>query len=531
MSGPAFLDDFGIEMQLAGAVLCQEDGTPLTQEDGSPLIMDGFGFVDITPDVLDPITWSKGKLDPRTDSRVAGIGDMTLELNNSSFNSAGLAGYYSPGHVNAREGFLEGRGIRYWIKYNDQKLYKWQGFVSLITPVPGEHGPRRTVVECQSTMILYHESPKQGLNELQIDVRTDEVYEEITRSLRQRPPSWAWSPNSQPLSFVFAGATRRKSPAASELNKVVLSAWDLFLEVGNSQHGGRMISITYADLLREHPVQAILDNEMTELDAGRARDEQRDSVVVVLVPREVGETPEVLWQLDQPEYIRPGETLPPLTISLRDPEGGASIAGYQIEMNPQPNVDFYFDSNKGHLKGGMSRLLQVEVIPGATKVDILRTNTSTHGGWLNNYWLKGLAVRSFNEVELTERVAKAERESELRVTLAYQPRVIFGQALAQVLRDEMASNTPMVRTVGFNANRNAEHMAAAMLEPGAVVEISESQIGVDNWLGMIVGESGLYRAGVLDITWTMLVLPPQDTLLIGVTGRCEIDGSNVVRGV
>ncbi|UYN89884.1 MAG: hypothetical protein KIT08_01275 [Anaerolineales bacterium] len=531
MSGPAFLDSFGVEIQLGGAVLCQEDGTPLTQEDGSPLIMDGYGFVDVTPDVLGEISWNKGKLDPRTDSRVAGIGDLKIELNNSAFNSAGLPGYYSPGHANCREGFLERRGIRLYIEYDGVRLYKWQGFISLIKPVPGIHGPRRTYVECQSMMIVYHESPRQGLEEIQMDVRSDEMYEEITMSLDERPPSWAWSPNRQPISFVFAGATSKKSPASAEINKVALSAWDLILEVGNSQHGGRIISKTYADLLREYTVDATLDNEMTALDAGRAREEQKDSAVVVIVPREVGETPEVLWQLDKAEYIRPGETHP-ITMRYRDPNGGASIAGVDVEIDPQPGVDYYFDSIERSLAGSMNSFLQVEVVRGATQAEVFFTNTSTRGGYLNNYWLWGKAVRSFSEIELIEFVENAKRDAELRVTLAYQPLAVFGTALAQVLRDEMASNAPMVRTVAFNANRSETHMEYAMLEPSAVAEISESQTGVGNWLGMIVGESGrIYGGGLLDITWTMLMLPPQDTLLIGVTGRCEIDGSHVMRGV
>ncbi|MBX3005943.1 MAG: hypothetical protein KF821_08995 [Anaerolineales bacterium] len=527
MAGPVF-PRWGVEMQLAGAVLCQEDGTELCQEDGSRLVMDGFGYVDITADVVVPsLTWSKGKLDTRQTGRVAGIGTLQLELNNSVSNSAGLAGCYSPGHANCRPGFARKRAIRWYLEYGGVRVYKWQGYVSNLKPVPGVYGQRHTLVEAQSTMILYHGAQRQSLQELQIEVRSDQVYEQLTRGLERRPPSWRWSVNPRPLNFVFAAALSQKPTAASELNKVAASAWDLVLEQGNAQHGGSVRSVAYADLLRQQTVQADLAEGLRDLQP----DEEEplySRVSVTIHPRKAEEDETILWQLDQAEYMRAGITVEKI-VSYSDGRGGA-VAALDIDRDPEPGVDYYFDRVEADLAGALSGSLLVEIEAGATQ-SVLRF-TPRHNGYLNNYFLRGKLVRAFNEVTLPEDISPQPGEdAELRVDLPYQSNAVFGASLAKVLRDDAVGENGGYR-VSFSANRNDTHMQAALLEPGAVVTVSEWQTGVDNWLGIIVGEQGeLSGRDQVSVTWTLLPLPPQDALLIGVPGRCEIDGTHVVRGV
>jgi hypothetical protein len=528
MAGPVFPDAWGVEMQLEGAVLCQEDGTELTQEDGSRLVMDGFGFVDITADVIVPsLTWSKGKLDTRQTGRVAGIGALQFELNNSVSNAAGLAGYYSEGHANCRPGFARNRGIRFYLEYGGVRVYKWQGYVSRIKPVPGIFGQRRTTVEAQSMMIVYHGAQRQSLQELQVEVRSDQVYEQLTRGLERRPPSWEWSTNPRVLSFAFAAALAQKPTAASELNKVASSTWDLVLEQGNAQHGGRVRSYTYADFLRQQTVQAELADGVQGLET--EEDEPMYSRVAVLIhPRKAEDDQTILWQLDKPEYLREGITVEKV-VSYRDAAGGAAAA-LEIATDPEPGVDYYFDSKEVNLAGALSNFLEVQVEAGATQT-VLRF-TPQRNGHLNNYFLRGKLVRAYNDVTLPEDIsAQPGADAELRVDLPYQGNAVFGGSLAKVLRDDVVSDRRGYR-VSFNANRNALHMQAALLEPGAVVRVSEWQTGVSNWLGIIVGEQGdLGARGLVNVTWTLLPLPPQDVLLIGVPDRCEIDGTHVVRGV
>ena len=76
---------------------------------------DYTGWKDITADVLidNPIHWAQGitSNDPR--DRIANTGVFMAELDNSTDNSAGIAGYYSPGHSDCLTGFDIGRRIRW----------------------------------------------------------------------------------------------------------------------------------------------------------------------------------------------------------------------------------------------------------------------------------------------------------------------------------------------------------------------------------------------------------------------------------
>ena len=76
---------------------------------------DYAGWKDITADVLidNPVRWVQGitSNDPR--DRIANTGQFVIELDNSSDNSAGVAGYYSPGHSDCLAGFDIGRRIRW----------------------------------------------------------------------------------------------------------------------------------------------------------------------------------------------------------------------------------------------------------------------------------------------------------------------------------------------------------------------------------------------------------------------------------
>src|SRR5262245_56668163 len=68
---------------------------------------EGFGWTDVTGDLRAsvPMTVERGIFGSGPLDRVASSGRWSFGLNNAINNSAGLEGYYSPGHPNARDGF------------------------------------------------------------------------------------------------------------------------------------------------------------------------------------------------------------------------------------------------------------------------------------------------------------------------------------------------------------------------------------------------------------------------------------------
>ena len=72
------------------------------------------GWTDVTRDVLvrGGVAWDYGLPGPMPADRVDEIGECRYQLDNSAANRAGIAGYYAPGHAQARAGFDLGIACR-----------------------------------------------------------------------------------------------------------------------------------------------------------------------------------------------------------------------------------------------------------------------------------------------------------------------------------------------------------------------------------------------------------------------------------
>ena len=86
------------------------------------------GWTDVTRDVLvrGGVSWDYGLPGSRPHDHVAGIGECRFLLDNSPANSAGLAGYYAPGHPDTRPGFELGIACRISLAHDGtvrRKLY------------------------------------------------------------------------------------------------------------------------------------------------------------------------------------------------------------------------------------------------------------------------------------------------------------------------------------------------------------------------------------------------------------------------
>lgn len=95
---------------------------------------DYTGWKDITSDVMldNPIRWKQGICSNDVRDRVAQTGTMMFELDNSSDNSAKLAGYYSPGHSDALTGFDIGCRLRW--QYDTQPCQDTSFIIASDTP-------------------------------------------------------------------------------------------------------------------------------------------------------------------------------------------------------------------------------------------------------------------------------------------------------------------------------------------------------------------------------------------------------------
>ena len=99
----------------------------------------GIGtWEDITDDIIYPVQGSRGISGTGLGDRIAGIGTLTFSLKNDASNTAGLVGYYTPGHTNCISvnwGKPYFYPIRITITYEDRTKVLWYG-----TFEPGPNG-------------------------------------------------------------------------------------------------------------------------------------------------------------------------------------------------------------------------------------------------------------------------------------------------------------------------------------------------------------------------------------------------------
>jgi hypothetical protein len=113
-------------------------------------------WTDVTEDLIrsTPITCTYGIQDSSPLARVASTGTFNFNLDNSELNSAGLVGYYSPGHANCRSGFEAGITVRFSVIYGGITYPKFYGRIPAtgIQIVPGSNKERQTMVEVRDFM-------------------------------------------------------------------------------------------------------------------------------------------------------------------------------------------------------------------------------------------------------------------------------------------------------------------------------------------------------------------------------------------
>ena len=184
-------------------------------------------WTDVTNDVIikDLVRGNSGFIGNAPRDRVARTGRMTFSLDNSTNNSAGLSGYYSPGHENVREGFATGIPVRYRPSYDSYTKTKFYGRIPKdgIKVDPGVRGRRRTKITVLDYMnqLATHEVK---LIAYTTNKRSDEIMPLITGNMPLEPLATDYDIGVETFVSVFDTVGERTS-ALSEVNKIALSEW------------------------------------------------------------------------------------------------------------------------------------------------------------------------------------------------------------------------------------------------------------------------------------------------------------------
>lgn len=306
----------------------------------------GGVWTDVTDDLTpDAIRWSRGIFDQGPVARIARPGMFTFALDNSVLNSAGLAGYYSPGHANVRTGFRYGISVRLHLDDGTNARFVWRGVLRVIAPDAGDDGgPKRTACVAVDWMALFSEVDAVNL-ELRQNVRPDELLEDLVACVEEPPANTDLDVGQDEYPFAFddLGGGAPKCPQVAQ--DILQSEGGYLYIRGDATEGetlrfenrfARALASTIASFTADDLATASEDG----LDVPSSLAHIINDAEVLVVPRRTdAAATSLLVRLDGPLRLDAGETVT-LFVDYRDPDNDAEYVGGDDMEAPAPNTDY-----------------------------------------------------------------------------------------------------------------------------------------------------------------------------------------------
>ncbi len=267
----------------------------------------------------------------RPTDRLAKPGKMTLYLDNSSGNSESLEGLYSPGHANAKSGFVLGTNCRLVIWYNGTGYYKFFGKIGKIHPKEGTKGPRWVKLRIDD-WLKDAQMHKVKLINAQENQRSDTFAATVIANLNEQPRATSYGTGQETFPFVGDDVTEGRTTAYTLLQRAIMSEFGYAMVIGDQTGGGTFLWQNRHARYKDRTLQATI----TGGDVAAIKAEYDPSLIFNIIntkinPRNVGTGPEILAELDSPIELVIGAS-ETIKLNYRDPDSAdVSMSGKDIQ--------------------------------------------------------------------------------------------------------------------------------------------------------------------------------------------------------
>lgn len=488
----------------------------------------GSAWEDVTPDVVGAIDVKYGISGSGPLDRVASTGTMRLWLNNSEQNSAELLGYYSPGHSDCRAGFGIGIRCRLTLTFNSVSYTRFFGTIDSIRPSPGIGLDRRTQIVVVDWLDYAARGRLSGIP-LQLNRTSSQIFETILDSMAIAPAARAIASGKDTYAYALDNVAGGGTTALAEFQRLAQS------ELGFIYVLGDQIWFLNRHIRMANSQNQFLLDRTTELEASRARNQILNKVQVVVYPRRVDPDPVVLFSLDNPFKVAPGQVVT-IRASYSDPEARAEKVG-GIDMEPLDPFSDYA-AFVGADGSGVELTSEFNVVAefGAADVHFTITNTASQTGYLTLLQVRGRGVYDYGSVmgEAKDDASIAQYgENVLTFDMFYQNDPEHGAQAAAYILNVYRNEGSFVQSASFVASTNDELMVAALeMNISDRIGINETVTGLTDGLSMAGSGLGHHIQNVsLTIepggyVWCTWGLAPADTAIYWIldrVGRSELD--------
>ncbi len=492
----------------------------------------GAGWVDVSEDVVSGVTAEWGIHGSTPKNRVAEVGAMSFELDNSIENGGGKRGCYSPDHSDARAGFVVGAPVRLVLvnALLGEKV-KWVGTIAEILPLAGAPRPT-TAVECVDWMDEAARSKLAGLA-VQVDVQSDALFTTLAAAVESQPPGGTRVGSGSDI-YPFALDNVRdeggrvsgelQKLAMSEFGIVFVSAGELIFEGRRRRAGGGAVRFAMSE-----------DDQILSLGVSRGRDDVINRAQVSIHPRRRdAAATSVLFTLGSAIEI-PRNTSVTINAPYSDPNQLAQRVGGVDMAAPVAVTDFSFNTKEDGTGADLTAQLSITPAFGGNTASLLIENAGPADGFIpaEGLRLRGRGLYDFEPL-VSDRKDQTSvddyGENVFSYDMPHQSRPQNAVDLAQFILDLYKDPTTRVETVRFIANWDDEAAENAFgLEISEQVSIDSPTLGLDAVPYFVNGcRLDIKHSGLITVTWDLAPVNLIQYWMLEVDGRTELDETTIL---
>jgi hypothetical protein len=451
---------------------------------------------------------------------LGGPGSFSFSLKNGTNSSAGLLGYYSPGHTNCRAGWGVGVYVRIIFGFDTWTCYKWHGKVKTdgIKVHSGIYGPRRVDVTAHDFMA---QAAEHRLNLMQATTNTKAgaACDLLFLNMPVAPLETEYDTSFDAMPYLF-DSIGIDTMAIAELKKISDSTRYLIFTKGGGATG-EVFTVAIqgndtftAPIIAADATETLLDETgaviLDETGASILTDEREavsysdadwlsadisyakyiaNHVTATSYPRQIdAAATTVLATLEKASSLEAGQS-ETFRLQYKDPSGGNTKVNAVEVVTPAASTDFFAYANADGT--GTNYTANMTVTPttpiGSAEIEVTVTNTHAsatfyYGGPDITFQVRGKGVYLYDPARNVARDATsiaAYGVRTLTIDMKYQDDVPGKYGASSGVLSVTKNPTYTFESVRLHANRSTKNMAAMLFaEPGAIVTLADTMTGL-----------------------------------------------------
>jgi len=499
----------------------------------------GSGWTDITADTrigvqaieIEYGIGGSGPLD-----RIANTGTMSWAMDNSTGNSGGVQGYYSPGHANVRAGWDLGIVARIKITYSGTTYYKFRGTLIDVQPDAGQYQRQSVLCSAVDWIDEAARSKIKGIT-IQENQRSDQLVSTIvTNSVARQPAATSFNTGQSTFSFALDNLLDGQTAVLRALSDVTVSELGYLYVKGDTTQGG---TLKFEDRHARPKFGAAVgsfDNTMVDFDTVRSRADLINRIYVVVHPRTVGGSAEVLYELTTTESvpsIAAGDTIK-ITALFKAKTAAGDAMDYRIAGKtitpPASGTDWIANAASDGSSTNLTTSVTVtHSVTAANAIELSIENAAAVTAYITTLQVRGVAVTDVSETVITKADSSSQTtygEIDARVDMKYESNTgEFTNNLASWLLESYKDPRYVIKQMSIVGNASGALMTQALArEPGDKITVAEAMSGIAETSSYFINGVRLTvkTGGMIRTSWVLSPAESQSFWILQTVGASEL---------